>query len=114
MPQDVATVPERWQSAPGFCEISEWIDKHFESLDEIFRGLAAVGELTARTSDLVVSFGEQLSSRMVTAGFTARGLGAVHVDARKCIVTDAQHGRAIPNDALIEKRLPRGPFSPPP
>ena len=90
---------------PSFCEMSEWIDKKFESLDEIFRGLAAVGELTARTSDLVVSFGEQLSSCMVTAGFAARGLGAVHVDARKCIVTDAQHGRAIPNDALIEKRL---------
>jgi aspartate kinase len=90
---------------PDFCEISEWIDKQFESLDEIFRGLAAVGELTARTGDLVVSFGEQLSSRMVTAGFLARGLSAVHLDARKCIVTDAQHGRAIPNDALIEKRL---------
>ncbi len=89
----------------GFAEFSEWIDKNFESLDEIFRGLAAVGELTARTSDLVVSFGEQLSSRLVAAGFAARGLNAVHVDARKCIVTDAQHGRAIPNDALIEKRL---------
>jgi aspartate kinase len=88
-----------------FAEFSEWIDKKFESLDEIFRGLAAVGELTARTSDLVVSFGEQLSSRLVAAGFVARGLSAVHVDARKCIVTDAQHGRAIPNDALIEKRL---------
>src|SRR5277367_5156266 len=94
-----------FSDTPSFCEISEWIDKHFESLDEIFRGLAAVGELTARTSDLVVSFGEQLSSRLVAAGFAARGLSAVHVDARKCIVTDAQHGRAIPNDALIEKRL---------
>jgi aspartate kinase len=94
-----------YAETPSFCEISEWIDKHFESLDEIFRGLAAVGELTARTSDLVVSFGEQLSSRMVTAGFAARGLDAVHVDARKCIITDAQHGRAIPDDALIEKRL---------
>ncbi len=88
-----------------FAEFSEWIDKKFESLDEIFRGLAAVGELTARTSDLVVSFGEQLSSRLVAAGFAARGLSAVHVDARKCIVTDAHHGRAIPNDVLIEKRL---------
>ena len=36
---------------------SEWIDKQFEALDEIFRGLAAVGELTARTSDMVVSYG---------------------------------------------------------
>jgi aspartate kinase len=94
-----------YAATPSFCEISEWIDRQFESLDEIFRGLAAVGELTARTSDMVVSFGEQLSSRMVAAGFVARGLDAAHVDARKCIVTDAQHGRAIPNDALIEKRL---------
>jgi aspartate kinase len=87
---------------PAFAD---WIEGKFESLDEIFRGLAAVGELTARTSDMVVSFGEQLSSRMVAAGFAARGLDAVHVDARRCIVTDAQHGKAIPNDALIEKRL---------
>jgi aspartate kinase len=84
---------------------SEWIDKQFEALDEIFRGLAAVGELTARTSDMVVSYGERLSSSMVASGFAARGLDAVHVDARKCIITDAQHGKAIPNDALIEKRL---------
>jgi len=84
---------------------SEWIDKQFEALDEIFRGLAAVGELTARTSDMVVSYGERLSSSMVASGFAARGLDAVHVDARQCIVTDAQYGKAIPNDALIEKRL---------
>ncbi len=32
------------------------------------------------------------------------GLAAVHVDARRCIVTDNQHGRAIPDDALIEAR----------
>jgi len=90
---------------PGFAEFSEWIDKQFESLDEIFRGLAAVGELTARTSDMVVSYGEQLSSRLVAAGFAQRGLDAIHIDARKCIVTDAQYGKAIPNNALIEKRL---------
>ncbi len=90
------------KDVPAFAD---WIEGKFESLDEIFRGLAAVGELTARTSDMVVSFGEQLSSRMVAGGFAARGLNATHVDARQCIVTDAQHGRAIPNDALIEKRL---------
>jgi aspartate kinase len=99
------TLAPQFADTPDFCQMSEWIDQKFESLDEIFRGLAAVGELTARTSDMVVSFGEQLSSQMVTAGFAARGLNAVHVDARQCIVTDTQHGKAIPNDALIEKRL---------
>ncbi len=86
-------------------ELATWIDAKFESLDEILRGLAAVGELTARTSDMVVSFGERLSSRMVAMAFAERGLKGVNVDARKCIVTDAHHGRAIPQDALIERRL---------
>jgi aspartate kinase len=84
---------------------SEWVDKQFEALDEIFRGLAAVGELTARTADMVVSYGERLSSNLVANGFAARGLEAVHVDSRQCIVTDAQFGKAVPNDALIEQRL---------
>src|SRR5271168_170023 len=82
------TGPEVTAETTGIAEFSEWIDKNFESLDEIFRGLAAVGELTARTSDLVVSFGEQLSSRLVATGFSARGLNTAHVDARKCIVTE--------------------------
>jgi aspartate kinase len=86
-------------------DLALWIDKKFDSLDEILRGLSAVGELTPRTSDMVVSFGERLSSRMVAIAFAERGLNGVNVDARTCIVTDAQHGRAIPQDALIEKRL---------
>ena len=45
------------------------IHQHFDLLDELLRGIAAVGELTLRTSDLVVSFGERLSSVMVAAAF---------------------------------------------
>jgi aspartate kinase len=86
-------------------DLGVWIDKKFDSLDEILRGLSALGELTARTSDKVMSLGERLSSRMVAMAFAERGLEGVNVDARSCIITDGQHGRAIPQDALIEKRL---------
>jgi len=86
-------------------DLGIWIDKKFDSLDEILRGLSALGELTARTSDKVMSLGERLSSRMVAMAFAERGLDGVNVDARRCIITDGQHGRAIPQDALIEKRL---------
>ena len=85
-------------------ELQNWIQKEFESIDEILRGLSAVGELTPRTNDLVVSFGERLSSRMVAEAFQHQALPAVHVDARSCILTDAQHGKAVPNSALIEAR----------
>ncbi len=92
-------------SQQTICELTNWIDSEFDALDEVLRGLAAVGELTPRISDMVVSAGERLSSRMIAAAFAHRNLDAMYVDARQCIVTDAQHGKAIPQDALIEQRL---------
>jgi aspartate kinase len=82
-----------------------WIEAEFDGLEEILRGLAAVGELTPRIADMVVSYGERASSRMIAEAFARFGLRSVHVDARQCIVTDAQYGRAIPQDHLIEQRL---------
>ncbi len=79
----------------------------FDSLDDLLRGIAAVGELTPRTTDLVVSFGERLSSRIVAAAFAHAGLNAAHVDARECIVTDHTFGKAVPQEAEIEKAMER-------
>jgi aspartate kinase len=91
--------------APQLALLITLIDEHFEALDELLRGLAAVGEVTLRTTDIVASYGERLSSLLVTAAFLARGIAAVHVDARDCIVTDHQHTRAIPQDEQIAVRL---------
>ncbi|HET9742108.1 MAG TPA: lysine-sensitive aspartokinase 3 [Terriglobales bacterium] len=77
----------------------------FDSLDELLRGIAAVGELTPRTTDLVASFGERMSSRMVTAAFVARDLPAAHVDSRTCVITDNDHMKAAPLFAEIDLRL---------
>jgi aspartate kinase len=81
-----------------------WIDQKFDQLDEVLRGLAAILELTPRISDLIVSYGERLSSRMIAAAFCERGIEAAHVDAREVILTDSQFQKAIPLDAAIEKR----------
>jgi aspartate kinase len=86
------------------AELVSLIDQKFDSLDEILRGLAAILELTPRISDLVVSYGERISSRIVAAAFRDRGIDAAHVDAREVIVTDSQFGKAIPQDTQIEKR----------
>ena len=82
----------------------EQIDQKFDSLDEILRGLAALRELTPRISDLIVSHGELFSSRIVAAAFREQGINAVHADARQIIITDSQFKKAVPQDALIEKR----------
>jgi aspartate kinase len=80
------------------------IDEHFATLDEVLRGLAAIRELTPRISDLIVSFGERLSSRIVASAFRERGLNAAHVDACEIIVTDSEFQKAAPLDDIIEKR----------
>ena len=77
----------------------------FDALDDLLRGIAAVGELTPRTNDLVLSFGERASSRMVAQAFRAGGLDAAQLDARNCIVTDSTYGKAAPDEAAIERRL---------
>jgi aspartate kinase len=46
--------------------------------------------------DRVVSYGEQLSSKLLAAVLCARGLKARQVDARRCVITDDEHGRATP------------------
>jgi len=46
--------------------------------------------------DSVVSCGEQLSSQLLAAVLRARGLKASHADARRCVITDDEHGRATP------------------
>ena len=83
----------------------------FDALDELLRGIVAVGELTPRTSDYVVGFGERLSSKIVAAAFAARGINAAWLDAREILVTDGRHTRAVPqmeetNDRLSARMKP--------
>src|SRR5947209_2905744 len=92
--------------SPGrLTEIEKPVHAEFDSLDDLLRGISAVGELTPRTSDNVVSFGERLSSRMVAAAFAEQGLNGIHVDARTCIITDDTYGKAAPLEPHIEAKL---------
>jgi aspartate kinase len=88
-----------------FTQFHSELEADFDALDELIRGIAAVGELTPRTTDNVLSFGERISSRLATAAFSARGMNASHVDARDCIITDATHTRALPLFDEINPRL---------
>ena len=91
--------------AEALPPIAAALDQDFDALDDLLRGIAAVGELTPRTNDLVLSFGERASSRMVAAAFRAAGLAAAHLEARTCIVTDSTYGKAAPDEPAIEQRL---------
>ena len=80
----------------GSSAALEQVQELLGALQDVLRGIAALGELSPRTQDNVLSFGEMLSSIMVAAAFKAAGLDAVHIDSRQCIVTDTNHTKAIP------------------
>jgi aspartate kinase len=88
-----------------FTDVEQALQRGFDSLDDLLRGIAAVGELTPRTNDNVVSFGERFSSRMVAGAFAQHGLKGVRVDSRECIITDSHYGKAVPQETAIEAKL---------
>src|SRR5208337_3011661 len=92
------------QDKAACAALIQFIDEHFDALDEVLRGLSAILELTPRISDLIVSFGERMSSRIVADAFRERGIDAAHADAREIVITDSEFQKAAPLDAVIEKR----------
>ncbi len=89
----------------AFEQIAPELEADFNSLDELLRGVVAVGELTLRTTDTIAGFGERVSSKIVAAAFSQRKIEAVHVDSRQCIVTDSSFGKAVPCFEETDARL---------
>src|SRR6267378_3152737 len=88
-----------------FTDFHSELGSDFEALDELLRGISAVGELTPRTTDHVAAFGEVLSSKIVAAAFSARGLNGSLVDSREVLVTDSNYMQAVPQYEETNTRL---------
>lgn len=88
-----------------FTDFHSEIGADFEALDELLRGISAVGEITPRTTDHVASFGEILSSKIVAAAFAARGISSTHVDSRDVLITDMTYMQAVPHYEETDARL---------
>ncbi len=67
----------------------------FKELEEIAHGIYLLKELSARSLDLIVSFGERLSASIIAAFYTQSGLPAEFIDARGLIKTDDNFGNAL-------------------
>src|SRR5205085_2378851 len=87
------------------AELDRTLDEHFQELTELVKGLAVLGELTPRSIDAISSYGERLSSYIVTLAFRHFGMKAAHVDSRKVVITDNRHTQAAPIFAETYTRL---------
>lgn len=74
-------------------------------LEEVLHGVSLIKELSVRTLDLVLSFGERLSVPLLAAYFQQEKINAVPVDSRELIFTNNDFGQARVNYALTNKAL---------
>ncbi len=79
--------------------------EHFVRLRELLKALSFIGEFSPRTQDLVASYGEALSSLIFVDRMRKLGFDAVHVDARQCMITDDDFGKASPLMDVTTARL---------
>ena len=79
--------------------------EHFVRLRELLKALAAIGEFSLRTQDLIASYGEALSSLIFVDRMKRLGHDAAHLDARQCMVTDENFGKASPIMDVTTGRL---------
>ncbi len=75
----------------------------FAALGELLRGISAVAELTPRTRDAVVAYGERVSPILAQHALAAAGLPATTADARRVIITDERFTAAQPLEAEIQR-----------
>ena len=81
----------------ALSELTSQLTEDFAAETAAVRGHAAHGEVTPRAHDALVAMGELASSRIVAAAFAGHGVPAVWVDARRVLVTDAEHTAAVPD-----------------
>lgn len=89
------------------------IDRTLEKLRQTLLGVSILGELSPRSKDMIVAFGEQLSAPIVSAEIRGRGVKSASLTGGEAgIVTDGSYGEANPiraatNRGVRKSLLPR-------
>ena len=78
------------------AELDRTLDDHFQELTELVKGIAVLGELTPRSIDAISSYGERLSSYIVSLAFEhfGRAFGSRRFAPRHRHRSPAHSGRA--------------------
>lgn len=74
--------------------ILSWVKQRCNEIEDICNGVFLLGELSARTRDRIVSYGEILSSKIISEHLHAQGVENVWSDSRTFIRTDSGFGHA--------------------
>ena len=70
------------------------LESMLKDLYEILLGVKMVKECSARSLDLIVSFGERMNNTVAAAYMRSIGIDAEYVDTRELVLTDSSYGAA--------------------
>jgi aspartokinase/homoserine dehydrogenase 1 len=73
------------------------IKSELNTLEDLLEGAFLIGEITPQLSDKIVSYGEMLSSYIISEFFKEEQLDATHLDSRTLIATNEVNGKAAVN-----------------
>jgi len=94
---------KRLLNSKNYKLAKEELSRTHGNLKKILAGVFILGEISPRTKDYIVSFGERTSAFLISLALNERKKKAEFLDARKIIVTDSNHGNA----SLIRKKSAR-------
>ncbi|HVO42367.1 MAG TPA: aspartate kinase [Aggregatilineales bacterium] len=81
------------------------LDSLLEGLNALCHSIAVLREVTPRGMDLIASFGERLSARLLAAHLRDLGNDAIAIDANDLIITDENFQAAVPYMDETRKRV---------
>jgi len=88
-----------------FAQAEASLSGLFAELRSLLGAICALREVTPRLRDRVASFGERLSTVLVSTALRESGIDATLIDARECIVTDDHFTCAAPLLEATNQRL---------
>jgi len=86
-------------------ELSQNIDNDINHLKTLLDGCYLLGELSSRTSDTILSFGELLSSQIIAKALQQKIKSAGYKDSREIIKTNNHFGKAVVNFEITNQLI---------
>ncbi len=83
------------------------INEICDELEAYTKAICVLGELSARSKALIISYGEILSSTIFASAMNASGIKTALVDAREMIITNDNHLKADPDIEKIRQCVPQ-------
>jgi aspartate kinase len=78
-------------------EVRKIVEERINALEKVLEGISILGEMTPRSKDMVISFGEQISAPIIWGAIEDLGLKSKYFTGGEAgIVTDDEFGEANP------------------